>query len=172
MSKYLGTSERQFGFKKGVSCSHAIFSVRKITEYFVKNGSTVNLCSLDLTKAFDRMNHGILFNKLMDRNIPKYLVNLLREWYSEVFNAVRWGSEISKFIKLEAGVRQGGILSPYLFAVFVDDLLIKLENSKFGCYFKTVCFNSMMYADDLVLLSISLTHMKKMGYYALKNFET
>jgi len=83
----------------------------------VKNGSTVNLCSLDLMKAFDRMNHGILFNKLMDRNIPKYLVNLLREWYSKVFNAVRWGSEISKFIKLEAGVRQGGILSPYLFAV-------------------------------------------------------
>ena len=49
-------------------------------------------------------------------------------------------------------------------------MLIKLENSKFGCYFKTVCFNSMMYADDLVLLSISLTHMKMMVDLCVKEF--
>jgi hypothetical protein len=57
------------------------------------------------------------------------------------------------------GVRQGGILSPFLFSVFVDNVLLALYNSGLGCYIKSVCYNSLMYADDLLLLAISVTHL-------------
>ena len=50
-SKYLETSPNQFGFKKGFSCGHAIYSVRKVVEHYVSGGSTVNVCLLDLSKA-------------------------------------------------------------------------------------------------------------------------
>jgi len=69
LTPFLRTSVAQFRFKKGHSCTHAIFSAGNITECFTSQNSTVNFCSLDISKAFDRH----LFNKLMDRNI---LLNL------------------------------------------------------------------------------------------------
>ena len=77
-----------------------------------------------------------------------------------MFCAVKWGLKISTFFSLTSGVRQGGILSPALFAVYVDDVLNKLENSKLGCVIKNKCVNSFMYADDLILLSISIHDMQ------------
>ena len=52
-------------------------------------------------------------------------------WYSMSYNCVRWGSALSEPFRLLAGVRQGGVLSPALFTVYVDDLLVQLN--KFGC---------------------------------------
>ena len=65
----MNSSLNQFGFKKGSSCGHAIHTVRKVVDYYVNGGSTVNVCLLDLSKAFDKMNHSALFIKLMDRLI-------------------------------------------------------------------------------------------------------
>ena len=67
-SSFLTTSVNQFGFKKAHSC-HAVYCVRNITNHYVSNGSTVNLCALDISKAFDRVNHHGLFVKLMRRFI-------------------------------------------------------------------------------------------------------
>ena len=67
-------------------------------------------------------------------------------------------------------MRQGEILLPCLFAVFVDDVLVKLANSGLGCYINCECFNSFMYADDVILLSISLAHMQLMVSLYLKEF--
>ena len=61
ISDYLTTSDNQFGFKKGMSCAHAIYTLRSAIDYYVNCGSTVNVCSIDLSKAFDRMNHHVLF---------------------------------------------------------------------------------------------------------------
>ena len=54
-------SDSQFGFKKHVGCSHAIYTLISVVDHFVSHGSTVNLCSLDISKAFDRCNHYALF---------------------------------------------------------------------------------------------------------------
>src|SRR5207245_5924513 len=72
------------------------------------------------------------------------------------------GNSLSQFVKLTAGVRQGGILSPYLFAVYVNDILINLKGCRLGCHIKGFCFNSVMYADDLILLSVTITDLQKM----------
>ena len=58
--------------------------------------------------------------------------------------------------------KTGGILSPILFAVFVNSIFVKFKKSKLGCFVKQVCCNSFMYADDLILLSISLTEMQRL----------
>jgi len=62
------TSPNQFGFKRGSSCSHAIYSVRKVVEHYMNGGSTVNVCLLDLSKAYDKMNHFGLYIKLMNKS--------------------------------------------------------------------------------------------------------
>ena len=75
---------------------------------------------------------------------------------------MKWKSSFSDIVALKAGVRQGGILSPYLFAVFVNSVLIKLKSSKLGCHIAGMCFNAIMYADDLLLLAISLRDLQLM----------
>ena len=161
------SSNRQFGFKKGVGCRDAIFTVKSIINHYTSNNSTINLCALDITKAFDRVNHDILFKNLMERKIPVYFLSMLRNWYAKIFISVRWGDSLSSWVKLISGVRQGGILSPFLFAVLVDPVLDKLACSKLGCRIKDFCLNSIMYADDLMLLSISLNHL----HFCVNEFE-
>ena len=56
-NSYLTSVDKQFGFKKGLSCSHAIFTLRNLVERFNAGGSTVHLCAIDLSKAFDKVNH-------------------------------------------------------------------------------------------------------------------
>lgn len=88
--------------------------------------------TVDLTKAFDKMNHYGLYIKLMDRNIPKCFLDVLLTWYSKCFAYVRWGTTISKTFQLLCGVRQGGVLSPCLFALFIDSVIQKLRASGYG----------------------------------------
>jgi len=52
---YFSTSDHQFGFKKNLSCSHVIYCVRSAIEHYIDNKSTVNICTVDLSKPFDRM---------------------------------------------------------------------------------------------------------------------
>ena len=117
---------------------------------------------MDICKAFDKVNHVKVFSKMMDRIMPVNYIQLLFSWNVKSIICVRWGVCFSRFVYLEAGVRQGSPLSPKLFALFVDDLLASLKSSGFGCYIKGFCFNAVMYADDLLLLSISITHLQKM----------
>ena len=57
----LSSSNKQFGFKKGISCSNAIYTVRNITDRYIARG-IVNLCTIDLSKAFDKVNHYALYS--------------------------------------------------------------------------------------------------------------
>jgi len=67
--KYLSTSSLQFGFKPNFGCEDAIYTVNRVVDHFTHNIHTVNICALDMTKAFDRVSHSLLFSKLMDRKV-------------------------------------------------------------------------------------------------------
>lgn len=156
------TSDRQFGFKKGVGCNHAIGKVRKIINYYVNRKSTVNVTIVDLKKAFDKVNIYGLLSLLQSHDVPSKIVKTLENWFSNCSAKVSWNAAFSELVDLSAGVRQGGILSPYLFTIYVDRLLIDLGQMQYGCRINYECLNSFMYADDLILLSSSVTDMQKM----------
>ena len=133
---YFITSDNQFGFKKHLGSSwmpHAIYTVRSVVNHYVSNGSTgtLNVCAIDISKAFDRMNHFGLFIKLMDRFVNVLL--LLEDWYGKCFTGVKWDSLLSCMFQLTRGIRQGGVLSPYLFALYVDDVMVIIEKRRSGC---------------------------------------
>ena len=157
---FFSTSDHQFGFKKNIGCRDAIYCVRNVIENFISRGSTVNMCTLDLSKAFDRMNHSVLFLKLMDRNLPVPLLMILETWFGISTTCVKWLGHVSNFFTLRAGVRQGGVMSPVLFSISIDSLpeIIKLANA--GCYTSTICCSIFLYADDIVLLSPTVTGLR------------
>lgn len=73
---------------------------------------------------------------------------------------VKWGSCLSHFFKLRSGVRQGGVLSPYFFALFIDEVINNIVSSKLGCHVSAVCVSIFVYADDIVLLSPSISSLQ------------
>ena len=168
---YLLTSDLQFGFKKGLGCSHALLAVRSVVDYFTNHGSSVNLCALDMSKAFDKVNHYALFSKLMDRSVPREFLCILIGWYSMSAAYVRWDNVLSDMISLVCGVRQGGVLSPVLFAVYVNDIIEKLSRSNHGCRIGELFLGCIMFADDLMLMSASLCDLQAMVGICIEELE-
>jgi hypothetical protein len=120
----------------------------------------VNVCTIDLSKAFDKVNRYALFVKLMKRKLPIKLLKVLELLFSTAVTCVKFNGNVSKFFSLLAGVRQGGVLSPVLFAVFIDDLVLKVKDTNAGCYFSSICASIFLYADDILLISPTISGLQ------------
>lgn len=160
--QFLITSDNQFGFKKKHSTDMSVFVLKQVLDYYLHSSSPVYICFLDASKAFDKINHWNLFSKLLKRNMPVIFVRLLAIWYSTQSFIVRWNNCVSLPFTVTNGVRQGGILSPILFNVYMDELSYILNLQSFGCKINNVCFNHMFYADDSVLLAPSPHALQKL----------
>ena len=93
-----------------------------------------------------------VFIKLMERNIPTNILSLLEQWFAVSVTCVKWCNNFSCFFSLLCGVRQGGVLSPYLFACFIDSVADKVKLSGVGCYVNMTCMSILLYADDIPCL--------------------
>jgi len=154
-SSYFETSDLQFSFKKKLSCSHANCSIRNIVDHYIREQSTVSLCFVDLSKAFDKMNHYALFLKLLKRKLPIQIIDIFVHWFEASLKCVSWGSSLSHFVKLVSGVRQGGVLSPQFFALFINDVIEKLIKLNIGCRMSAVFVSIFV----VILFCLSLFHV-------------
>ena len=117
---------------------------------------------LDASKAFDRIRFDKLFSVLLERDFPAPYRRFLLNGYLAQTIRVKWGSSTSKSFKGTNGVRQGGVISPILFTIYMERLIDKLKNSNYGCCLGSKYLGCVMYSDDLSLLSPSLTGLQQM----------
>ena len=89
---------------------------------------------------------------------------LLEYWFAISRSCVRWGSNSSEFYRLTAGVRQGGDLSPCLYALYVNDVIIKITSCGIGCHLGFACVNIILYADDILLLAHYILSLQVLLY--------
>jgi hypothetical protein len=104
----------------------------------------------------------ILFTKLLDKGLPAVVVRAIIVVYEKQFAWVRWGRARSEMFPIVNGTRQGSVLSPALFSIYMDEILLNLRNLGVGCYVGEVFMGAMGYADDLVLLAPTRTAMQMM----------
>ena len=114
----------------------------------------MNICSIDISKAFDKTNHYGLLLKLMKRLTPSPLIDLLHYWLCNCWSCVKWNNCYSHFFKLTFGVRQGSVLSPVLFAVYLNDISVSKSCNHL--------FRIVLYADDLLLISPSVHELQQL----------
>ena len=136
--------------------------IKEVIAHYNSRDSYVYACLLDASKAFDRLNHGKLFNLLIERNLPVIVIRFLIDSYTRQVSYIKWNSAKSSPIPMFNGVKQGGVLSPVLFCIYMDELIKRLKDSGIGCYIGTQFLGAFGYADDLKVLCPSIGGLQKM----------
>ena len=108
------------------------------------------------------VDQGILFRILLERALPLPILRFMLSWYRTQQMQVRWGDSLSEAFLVSNGVRQGSVLSPLLFAVYMDGLLAKLNNCGVGCHRGSLFAGAFCYADDIVLLAPCASALRTM----------
>ena len=131
---FLVSDDLQFGFKPKHSTSHAVFTLKSCLDYFTKRDSNVFVAFLDFSKAFDTISHCGLFLKLIDRKVSLCFLMIIMYWYMNMRYNVKWSKSYSAFFDVLCGSKQGGVLLPDFFAVYINDLIIELRRLGVGCH--------------------------------------
>ncbi|XP_048481535.1 uncharacterized protein LOC125489544 [Plutella xylostella] len=95
-------------------------------------------------------------------NKPPEVASVFKYWYGHQKNSVRWAGSLSGEYRMGCGVRQGGLTSPKLFNLYMNQLIEELSSTKVGCHIDGLCINNISYADDMVLLSPSLGALRRL----------
>ena len=160
-------SENQFGFRPNRSTTDCLFIHNTLVQYHLaKKRRKLYVCYIDFSKAFDCISWDILWLKLESLGIPRdsRFFKVLKAIYKQVNSRIMtpWG--LTPNIELFRGVRQGCILSPLLFALFIDDIGKWLEGEGLHEFsFADGCpLTHLLFADDLVLFSQSVVGLQRM----------
>ena len=145
--------QNQIGFRKGYQTSDHIFTFRAIIENnFRNNKGPLYVCFVDFKKAFDSVDHKLLLQQLVTYGIKGNFLKIVTSLYDKVKSCVRGNNSLTDIFPCSRGVRQGCLLSPVLFALYLNDLNRHIKASSKGVLVDDIPVHSLLYADDLVLL--------------------
>lgn len=160
LSRYYVPNDRQHGFRCNASVLSACLMLKETVLAYFNKKSNVYACFLDFSKAFDYVNYNILFDKLLKVNIPCIYIKFIKNWYINQSVQIRYNNILSQPWKMTNGVRQGGILSPFLFQIYIDALIERIVSTEIGCRIGFFVSNIVAYADDIVILAPSATALQ------------
>ncbi|GFN88374.1 2-aminoadipate transaminase [Plakobranchus ocellatus] len=112
-------AEEQCGFVEDKGTSNAIYILRTLIERALEAQKDVYLCFIDYTKAFDRVRHNEIITQLKQLNIDGKDLRIIKTMYWEQTAAMRIENKTSTFQDIKRGVRQGCVLSPDLFSLYI-----------------------------------------------------
>jgi hypothetical protein len=152
----------QIGYKKGCRTSDHILTLKNIIDKYLSRipRSYLYTCFVDFKSAFDTVSRNALLYKLINLNIGGQFLNIIKSMYSEVSYCIKLDNKLTDSIPSNIGVKQGCVLSPTLFNLFLSDLPyifdvkcnpVEILNEKQNC---------LMFADDIVLFSESSTGLQ------------
>jgi len=126
----------------------------------VREGSDVYMCLYDLQKAFDSVEYCVLLERLFSVGVNGRMWRLLRSWYNNVRCRVCMNGNLSSDFAVQRGVRQGSVLSPTLFLLVMNPLLIKLQASGLGPSINNFYAGGFLHADDIRTLATSESSLR------------
>ena len=152
--------EAQYGFRKGRSTTDCIFVLHNIINNFVESGKKLYAFFIDYSKAFDYVVRENLWYKLMQCGVSGKMLMIIKSMYSHIKTKIFIGGEKSEAFECKLGVRQGECLSPFLFAVYINDLEISLSDVDAGVTINDLKILVLFYADDVVIFSETATGLQ------------
>ena len=116
-------AEEQYGFTEGKGTRNAIFNMRMLTERAIEVQKDVFMCFIDYEKAFDKVRHPQLIGILQNLNIDGKDLRLITNLYWSQQAAVNIDNNLTPWIEIKRGVRQGCVMSPDLFSIYGEIIL-------------------------------------------------
>ena len=157
--------EEQAGYRKNYSTIDQIFSLQPLCQkYITKKKGRFYVLFIDFTKAFDTIPHNLLWYKLIKSGVHGKLLKVLNSMYSNLKSYVRTHSGLTEYFQCTVGTRQGCMLSPFLFTLYISELVDMMKNE--GCQSVYVDKQNpnilmFMYADDIASGTDTVSRMQK-----------
>ena len=158
----LGLHDLQFAYQPGISGNMCTYAVLETVDYFLRHGSEVFMCTMDMTKAFDMTVHSKLFSKMLKAGLSVVFLRILIFIYTEQVANVRWNSVYSSLFTMLNGVRQGAVLSALAYCFYCEELFSILERKRSGCWVNGFYLGLLGYSDDNICLAPSLHALQDM----------
>ena len=148
-------SQQQAGFRPGRSCSYHIFTLRQILEQSREWNTSLYINFIDLKKAFDSIHRESLWKILRHYGIPTKLVNIVKMLYCDFKSQVICDTELTEAFSVTTGMKQGCILSPFLFILGIDWIMkqVTSEGQRGIRWTLTTILEDLDFADDIALLT-------------------
>ena len=147
--------KEQIGFEKKSRPSDHLFVLKSLIDSYTNQGKKLFTCFVDFQKAFDSVWREALFYKLLKCGMDPGYVKLIKIMYNQTYQSLKMNDGLGRTFKTSRGVRQGCILSPRLFNLFINDLpeIFEQDNCDPVSLANDLKINCLLYADDLVILS-------------------
>ena len=155
--------EEQAGFRPGRSCSEQIFILRNIIEQSVEFQTPLYINYVDFKKAFDSIHRPSLWKIVASYGIPDQFIAIFKDLYEGSSCCIQNSNGISAPFDILSGVKQGCILSPFLFTIVIDFVLRRsMENETYGIPWRNKRLCDLDFADDIALLSENKDTLQEM----------
>ena len=151
-------AEEQAGFRPGRSTVEQVFALKLLIQHRIeKKDGKVFAVFIDYKKAFDRVWHDGLFSVLQHYGVPQKLINIIRDLYNKAKSCIRLNNNFTEWFETTIGVRQGCLLSPDLFNLFLENILAEaFEDCKnLGINVDGCRLKDLRFADDIALIADS-----------------
>ena len=146
-------AEEQAGFRPKRSTTEQIFNIRLLNENHLQHQHDLHHNFIDFKKAFDRVWHDGLWQVMRNFNIDGHLIQVIESLYKDSSSAVLINNNIGDFFKTTVGVRQGCLLSPVLFNIYLENIMQETlhgHNTSIIIGGQPLC--NLRFADDIDLM--------------------
>jgi hypothetical protein len=141
-------TENQFGFMPGRSTMDAIFLIRQLMERCREQKKDMHMIFIDLEKAYDKVTRNVMWWALQKHKVSSKYITLIKDMYDNVVTSIRTSDGDTNDFLINIELHQGSALSPYLFALVMDEVTRDIQGGIPWC---------MLFADDVVLVDESRT---------------
>ena len=152
LRRMTSVTKNQFGFMPGRSTMEAIFLVRQLMERYREQKKDLHMVFIDLEKAYDKIPRNVMWWALEKHKVPAKYITLIKDMYNNVVTSVRTSDVDTDDFPIKIGLHQGSALSPYLFALVMDEVTRDIQGDIPWC---------MLFADDVVLVDDSRTGVNR-----------
>ena len=147
-------TEAQFGFRSNRSTTDCLFILHGLVEKMLSKGKKMYAVFIDYEKAFDYLDRGAIWAKLIKNGISSKCIRIFKSMYEKMKLEVRNTSK-DNYFKSSTGILQGECTSPIFFSFFVNDLEHEFDSDNIGIECYDILLKLIMYADDMVIFSDS-----------------
>ena len=147
-------AEEEAGLRAGRSTTEQIFNLRILCEKYLQHQQNLYHVFIDFKKAFGRVWHAALWATMRKYNISANLVRTIEQLYDKATSAVQMNGSIGEWFRATVGVRQGCLLSPTLFNIFLERIMsdaLEEHDGKVSIGSKNI--TNLRFADDIDALA-------------------